>query len=97
MYKKSLTKKDLANKINTKLGFSKNSSLLLVSDFFESVVDEIVKSKKIKITSFGTFQVFNKKSRIGRNPKTKKQFQISARNVVRFKPSHLIKRKINHS
>ena len=96
MYKKSLTKKDLANKINTKLGFSKNSSLLLVSDFFESVVDEIVKSKKIKITSFGTFQVFNKKSRIGRNPKTKKQFQISARSVVRFKPSHLIKRKINH-
>ena len=93
MHKKSLTKKDLANKINSKLGFSKNNSLLLVVDFFETLVDELLRSKKVKLTSFGTFQVFNKKSRVGRNPKTKKQFQISARNVVRFKPSHLIRKK----
>ena len=58
MHKKSLTKKDLANKINTKLGFSKNSSLLLVSDFFESVVDEIVKSKKNKNYVFWYFSSF---------------------------------------
>ncbi len=96
MHKKTLTKNDLAKKINTKLGFSKNNSLLLVKDFFDSVVDELVKAKRIKITSFGTFQVFNKKSRIGRNPKTKKEFQISARSVVRFKPSHLVKKKINN-
>ena len=96
MHKKSLTKKDLGNKINAKLGFSKNNSLLLVADFFESLVDELLSSKKVKLTSFGTLQVFNKKSRVGRNPKTKKQFQISARKVIRFKPSHLIKKKINN-
>tara|TARA_B110000438_G_scaffold290518_1_gene326328 strand:+ start:38 stop:331 length:294 start_codon:yes stop_codon:yes gene_type:complete len=97
MNRKSLTKKHLANKLNTKLGFSKNNSLLLVADFFELMVDELIKSKKIKITSFGTFQVFDKKSRIGRNPKTKKEFQISARKVVRLKPSYLVKKKINNS
>ena len=78
------------------LGFSKNQSFVLVTDFFECIVNELVNSNIIKITSFGTFQVFKKKERIGRNPKTKKEFQISARRVVRFKPSSLIKNKINN-
>jgi len=97
MHRKSLTKRDLANKLNMRLGFSKNNSLLLVADFFETMANELIKSKKIKITSFGTFQVFDKKSRVGRNPKTKKEYQISARKVVRFKPSYLVKKKINNS
>tara|TARA_B100001123_G_C14443221_1_gene683411 strand:+ start:71 stop:364 length:294 start_codon:yes stop_codon:yes gene_type:complete len=96
MEKKNLTKKDLANKLNKELGFSKNNSLNLVTDFFELMIDELIKSKKIKISSFGTFKVFNKKERVGRNPKTKKEFQISARRVVRFKPSTLIKKRINN-
>ena len=96
MEKKNLTKKDLANKLNKELGFSKNNSLNLVTDFFELMMDELIKSKKIKISSFGTFKVFNKKERVGRNPKTKKEFQISARRVVRFKPSTLIKKRINN-
>jgi integration host factor subunit alpha len=96
MSRKNLTKKDLANKLHKNLGFSKNQSFNLVSDFFESIVSELISSDMIKISSFGTLQVFSKKKRIGRNPKTKKEFQISARKVVRFKPSTLIKNKINN-
>jgi len=96
MVKKNFTKKDLANKLHKNLGFSKNQSFDLVNDFFDCIVNELVNSNIIKITSFGTFQVFKKRERIGRNPKTKKEFQISARRVVRFKPSSLIKNKINN-
>ena len=95
MIKKNFTKKDLANKLHKKLGFSKNYSLELVGDFFDTVISELINKNIIKISSFGTFEVFNKKERVGRNPKTKKEFIISARKVVRFKPSLLIKNKLN--
>ena len=52
-------------------------------------------SKKVKITSFGTFQVVNKKERVGRNPKTKIEAKISSRKVVKFKPSLMFKEKVN--
>ncbi len=55
-----------------------------------------MKFKKIKISSFGTFEVIGKKERIGRNPKTKVEAKISARNIVKFKPSYIIKNKINN-
>ena len=95
MIKKNFTKKDLANKLHKKLGFSKNYSLELVGDFFDTIISELINKNIIKISSFGTFEVFNKKERVGRNPKTKKEFIISARKVVRFKPSLLIKNKLN--
>ena len=71
-------------------------TILIRFDFFESMIDGLIKTKEIKITSFGTFQVFNKNERVGRNPKTKKEFRITARKVVRFKPFKLIKKKINN-
>ena len=93
----NFTRKDLTNKIYKKLGFSKNLSSKIVDDFFETVIFEIVKSNKIKISSFGTFSVLNKKGRIGRNPKTKIEAKISPRKVVKFKPSLLLKKKINEN
>ena len=93
----NFTRKDLSNKIYKKLGFSKNLSSKIVDDFFETVILEIIKSNKIKISSFGTFSVLNKKERIGRNPKTKIEAKISPRKVVRFKPSLLLKKKINEN
>ena len=95
MIKKNFTKKDLANKLHKRLGFSKNYSLELVGDFFDTIISELINKNIIKISSFGTFEVFNKKERVGRNPKTKKEFIISARKVVRFKPSLLVKNKLN--
>ena len=97
MAKKNLTRKDLSNKIYKNLGFSKNISLKIVDDFFEGIISEIVKSKKIKISSFGTFSVLDKKERIGRNPKTKIEAKILSRKVVKFKPSLIFKKKINEN
>jgi len=95
MVKKNFTRKELSNNISKRIGFSKNFSSVIVDDFFESLVQHLIKFQKIKISSFGTFQVINKKERIGRNPKTKEEAKISSRKVVKFKPSSIFKKKIN--
>tara|TARA_B110000438_G_C15771794_1_gene632220 strand:+ start:578 stop:871 length:294 start_codon:yes stop_codon:yes gene_type:complete len=95
MVKKNFTKKDLSLKIYQKLGFSKNFSSLLIDDFFETINSELIKKNKVKLTSFGTLKILNKKERIGRNPKTKSEALISARKVVTFKPSSFFKNIIN--
>ena len=97
MVKKNFTRKDLSNKIYQNLGFSKNLSLKIVDNFFEILISGIIKSNKIKISSFGTFSVLNKKERIGRNPKTKMEAKIFSRKVVKFKPSLLLKEKLNRN
>ena len=94
---KNITRKYLSNKIHRNLGFSKNLSSKVVDDFFEEIILEIIKSSKIKLSSFGTFSILNKKERIGRNPKTKVEAKITYRKVVRFKPSLLLKEKINRN
>ncbi len=96
MLKKNFTRKDLSNKIYQNLGFSKNLSATVIDDFFKYVVSELIKSNKIKISSFGTFKIISKKERIGRNPKTKHEAKISARKVVKFMPSMLFKNKLNN-
>ena len=92
----NITRKNLYNRVNKELGFSKNLSSQIVDDYFELIVSELTKNEKVKITSFGTFEVINKKARIGRNPKNKILAKISARKVVRFKPSFIFKKKINN-
>ena len=95
MVSNNFTRKDLSNKIHKNVGFSKNLSLKIVDDFFESIILEIIKSNKIKISSFGTFKVINTKERTGRNPKTKIEAKILPRKVVKFKPSSFVKKEIN--
>ena len=95
MVNKNFTRKDLSNKIYKNIGFSKNLSLKIVDNFFESIITAIIKSNKIKITSFGTFSILNKKERIGRNPKTGVEAKIFSRKVVKFKPALSFKKKLN--
>ena len=95
MINKNFTRKDLSNKIFKNLGFAKNLCTRIVDDFFEILILEIIKSNKIKISSFGTFSVLYKKERVGRNPKTKIEAKISSRKVVKFKSSSLLKEKFN--
>ena len=95
MFKKNFTRKDLSNKIYQNLGFSKNFSSTIVDNFFEIMTSELIRSNKVKISSFGTFKVMSKKERIGRNPKTKIEAKITSRKVVKFKPSLIIKKKLN--
>ena len=91
----NLTKKDLVNLIYMQLGFSKQISEHLIDDFFLLIIKNLKKEKKIKLSKFGTFSVRIKKSRIGRNPKTKEKKIISERNVILFKPSKEFKEFIN--
>ena len=93
---KNFTRKDLSKKIYHNLGFSKNISLRLIDDFFESMLSGLLKTNQVKISSFGTFQVIKKKERMGRNPKTGIEAKICARKVVRFKPSISVKNKMNN-
>ena len=91
----NLTKKDLVNLIYMQLGFSKQISENLIEDFLSSIVSNIKDEKKLKLSKFGTFSIRQKKSRIGRNPKTKETKTISSRNVVLFKPSKEFKEFVN--
>ena len=95
MQEKNFTRKDLSNQIYRNIGFSKNVSSKIIDNFFETLILEIIKSNKVKISTFGTFDVLKKKERIGRNPKTKVEAKISSRKVVKFKPSELLKKKLN--
>ncbi len=96
MFKKNFTRKNLSNKIYKNLGFSKNSSSKIIDNFFNILVDEIIKQKKVKISSFGTFDTLQKSERIGRNPKNKVEAKISSRKVIKFIPSLNFKNKVNN-
>ena len=78
------------------IGFSKKISEQLLEDILEIILGNLKKYKKIKISNFGTFSLRLKKSRLGRNPKTKEKKIISERNVVLFKPSKDFKNYINN-
>ena len=91
----NLTKKDLVNLVYMQLGFSKLISENLIEDFLSTIVLNIKDEKKLKLSKFGTFSIRKKKSRIGRNPKTKESKMISSRDVVLFKPSKEFKEFIN--
>ena len=91
----NLTKKDLVNLIYMQLGFSKQISENLIEDFLSIIVTNLKSEKKLKLSKFGTFSIRQKKSRIGRNPKTKESKIISSRDVVLFKPSKEFKDFIN--
>ena len=91
----NLTKKDLVNLVYMQLGFSKQISENLIEDFLATIVINIKSEKKLKLSKFGTFSIRRKKSRIGRNPKTKESKVISSREVVLFKPSKEFKDFIN--
>ena len=92
----NLTKKDLVNIVYMQLGFSKQITEHLIDDFFSLITENLRNEKKIKLSKFGTFAIRSKKSRIGRNPKTKKETLISERNVILFKPSKFLKSFINN-
>jgi|TARA_B110000914_G_scaffold7921_1_gene6595 integration host factor subunit alpha len=91
----NLTKKDLINSVYMQIGFSKSISENLIDDFFYTLAVNLKIEKKLKLSKFGTFSIRSKKSRIGRNPKTKEEKTISDRDVVLFKASKEFKDLVN--
>jgi len=90
-----MTKADLVNKIFEQIGGTKKDAADLVEKLFDLMRDVIVNGESIKISGFGNFIVRNKKSRIGRNPQTGQTIEISARRVLTFKPSQVLRDAVN--
>ena len=93
----NLTKKEIINSLYMQLGFSKKILENILEDFLDILLKELIKNKKVKISKFGTFILKNKKSRIGRNPKTLEKKIIQERNVILFRPSRELKKYINEN
>tara|TARA_B100000941_G_C28111185_1_gene353353 strand:+ start:140 stop:442 length:303 start_codon:yes stop_codon:yes gene_type:complete len=93
----NLTKKDIIKSIYMQIGFPKKVIEEIINDLIDLIIIGIRKDKKLKIANFGTFTLREKKSRIGRNPKTKEERVVKERNVVLFKPSKDFKKFVNIS
>ena len=91
----TLTKAELIDSVYEKVGFSKKEAADLVEIVFENMKEELCKGDSIKISGFGKFRVRAKKSRMGRNPQTGQAMEISARNVLTFTPSRILRDGIN--
>ena len=93
---KTTTRSTLSEAVFKNVGLSRNESANLVDSVFNEILTSLIKGDDVKISSFGTFIVRDKKERIGRNPKTKVKAKISARKVIKFTPSIEFKNKINN-
>ena len=89
-----LTKKDISKKIKSKIGLSV-SYTDKICDSLIVILKDLIKTKETNIKNFGSFKIINKKERIGRNPKTGEEVPITARSVVTFRASNVLKSKVN--
>ena len=89
--KKTWTRNDIIEAISDNVGLSLSESSLIIEEIFEFILNELEKGYDVKISSFGTFSVRHKKTRVGRNPKTGVEVPITARSVVTFSSSNVLK------
>ena len=93
--KRSLIRADIAEAIYRQVGLSRNESSDMVGTIIEQISETLDAGDQVKITSFGSFLVRNKKERVGRNPKTGQEVPITPRRVLSFRPSHILRKKVN--
>ncbi len=92
---KTTTRSTLSEAVFKNVGLSRNESASLVDSVFDEILRSLISGNDVKISSFGTFVVRQKKERIGRNPKTGEEVPITARSVVTFRASNVLKSKVN--
>tara|TARA_B110000444_G_C18564241_1_gene466279 strand:- start:167 stop:466 length:300 start_codon:yes stop_codon:yes gene_type:complete len=91
----ALTKADLADMLFSDLGLNKREAKEIVELFFEEIKSSLANNKEVKLSGFGNFDIRDKKSRPGRNPKTGEEVAVSARRVVTFKPGQKLKARVD--
>jgi integration host factor subunit alpha len=91
----NVTKADIIESVYEKVGFSKKEAAEVVEMVFDTIKETLERGEKIKISGFGNFIVRDKKSRVGRNPQTGEEIEISARRVLTFRPSQVLKNALN--
>jgi integration host factor subunit alpha len=92
--KTSTTKNDLVESLCRELDFSKKEVQELVETLFEMIKDGMAKGNSIKLPGFGNFNIVSKNARVGRNPKTGEKVEITARQVISFKASSILKDRV---
>ena len=97
MERKTLTRQDISEALYRDVGLSKHESALMLETVLEHISNALTDGEIVKLSSFGTFTSRQKRERIGRNPKTGVAATINARRVISFKPSKLMKARINES
>ena len=95
MEQKTLTRNDIIEAIFKEIGLSKHESSQLLESVLSHISEALIDNKTVKLSSFGTFSPRDKNARIGRNPKTGVEATIEARRVISFRPSKLMKEKVN--
>jgi integration host factor subunit alpha len=91
----TLTRSDLSEALYREVGLSRNESSEMVETILERISAALVDGETVKISSFGTFAVRGKGARMGRNPKTGEEVPIDPRRVLVFRPSHILKERVN--
>ena len=94
---KAVTRAQLSEAVYQEVGLSRNESADLVESVLGEISDSLAKGETVKVSSFGSFYVREKGERIGRNPKTGEEVPILPRRVLVFRPSHVLKDRINRS
>jgi integration host factor subunit alpha len=92
---KTVTRADLGEAVYQEIGLSRNESADLLESVLEYMADALIKGETVKVSSFGSFSVREKGQRIGRNPKTGEEVPILPRKVLVFRPSQVLKSRIN--
>ena len=95
MAKRTITRADLSEAVYQEVGLSRNESAELVESVLNEISDSLVDGDNVKISSFGSFVVRHKGGRVGRNPKTGEEVPIEPRRVLVFRPSQVMKDRIN--
>ncbi len=95
MSNKTLTRFDLSEALHRDIGLSRTESADMVNAVLDLISDELVVGTSVKLSSFGTFMVRQKRERMGRNPKTGQEVPITPRRVLVFRPSQVMKNVIN--
>jgi integration host factor subunit alpha len=91
----TLTRSDLSEAVHREIGLSRNESSEMVETILERISNALIAGEAVKISSFGTFAVRDKGARMGRNPKTGEEVPIDPRRVLVFRPSHILKERVN--
>ena len=97
MDRKTLTRQDISEALYRQIGLSKHESAIMLESVLKQISNALIDGESVKLSSFGTFYPRQKKERVGRNPKTGVTATINARRVITFKPSKLMKERINKS
>lgn len=91
------TREDIADSLHNEFGLTKKDCVIFVNDILDIIIDGLKTNGYVKVHNFGSFKIKRKKSRLGRNPKTKEDVLINERNVLSFKPSKSVLSYINKS